>query len=149
MIHALLLINQVGMILNEALRLYNPVPDLFMEATQNIKVGNLDVPAGTQIYVPVTATHHSTEMWGAGANEFNSQRFAQPRKHLASFFLFCIGSRICIGLNFALLWGKIIQAMILKQFSLALSPSYVHAPVTFLTVQPQFGAQILFRRLSG
>lgn len=137
----------VGMILNEALRLYNPIPDLFREATQNMKVGNLDVPAGTQFYLPVTATHHNTEIWGADADEFNPQRFAEPRKHLASFFPFSLGSRICIGQNFAVMEGKIILAMILKQFSFELSPSYVHAPVTYLTVQPQFGAQILFTRL--
>nr|XP_027091872.1 cytochrome P450 734A1-like [Coffea arabica] len=139
----------VGMVLNEALRLYNPIPDLFREANRNIKVGSLDVPAGTQFYLPVTATHHNTDIWGEDADEFNPQRFAELRKHLVSFFPFSLGSRICIGQNFAVMEGKIILAMILKQFSFELSPSYVHAPVTYLTVQPQFGAQILFRRLSS
>lgn len=137
------------MILNESLRLYPPIPDVFREASQNMKVGKLEVPAGTQFYMPIAATHHNTEIWGADANEFNPQRFAEPRKHLASFFPYSLGSRICIGQNFAIMEGKIILAMILKQFSFELSPSYVHAPVTFLTVTPQFGAQILFRRVSS
>lgn len=135
------------MILHEALRLYPPIPALFREASRDMKLGNLDVPAGTQFYLPVAAVHHDTEVWGADANDFNPQRFAEPRKHLASFFPFSLGSRICIGQNFAIMEGKIILAMILKQFTFRLSPSYVHAPVTFLTVTPQFGAQILFKRI--
>ncbi|CAI9116705.1 OLC1v1017931C2 [Oldenlandia corymbosa var. corymbosa] len=137
----------VNLILNESLRLYPPVPAVVREASKDINVGNLDVPACTQFYLPIAAVHHDTEIWGADANDFNPQRFAEPRKHLASFFPFSLGSRICIGHNFAIMEGKIILALILKQFTFQLSPTYVHAPVTFLTVTPQFGAQILFKRI--
>ncbi|CAI9116703.1 OLC1v1017928C1 [Oldenlandia corymbosa var. corymbosa] len=137
----------VSLILNESLRLYNPIPALFRQASKDMKVGNLDVPAGTQFYLPASAVHHDTEIWGPDANEFNPQRFSEPRKHLASYFPFGLGSRICIGQNFAIMEGKIILAMILQKFTFRLSPSYVHCPVTFLTVTPQFGAQILFKRI--
>lgn len=140
---------QLNMIVNETLRLYPPVPFLIRHATENIKLGKLDVPAGTQFYLAMTAVHHDKEIWGEDANEFNPQRFAEPRKHLASFFPLGLGSRICVGQNFALMETKIILAMIVKQFYFVVSPSYVHAPVTFQTVQPQHGAHVLFRKVSS
>ncbi|CAI9089909.1 OLC1v1024561C2 [Oldenlandia corymbosa var. corymbosa] len=137
----------VTMILNETLRLYPPIAVVVRQASENMKVGNLDVPAGTQFYLPIAAAHHDPEIWGPDANEFNPQRFSEPRKHLASFIPFVIGSRMCIAPNFSIMEGKIILAMILKKFAFQPSPAYVHAPATFLTITPLYGAQILFRRI--
>ncbi|GMN35479.1 hypothetical protein TIFTF001_005327 [Ficus carica] len=60
-------------------------------------VGNLDVPAGTELYFAMTATHYDKEMWGEDADCFNPLRFNEPRKHLASYFSFELGLRICAG----------------------------------------------------
>lgn len=137
------------MVINESLRLYPPIPAMFREATKDMKLGKLDVPAGTQFCVVIPAVHHDVEIWGEDANEFNPERFGKPRKHLASFFPFGLGARNCIAQNFAMVEAKVAISMILKKFSFKLSPSYVHAPVTYLTFQPQFGAQIIFKRISS
>lgn len=137
----------VTMILNETLRLYPPIVALTRGTSKDIKLGDLEIPANTQFYVAVAAVHHDTEIWGKDALEFNPQRFAESRKHLASFFPFALGPRVCVGQNLAMVEAKIILAMIVKNFSLALSPSYVHAPTTRLTLQPQYGAPILFRKI--
>ncbi|XP_055834612.1 cytochrome P450 734A1 [Solanum dulcamara] len=137
----------VTMILNETLRLYPPVVTLTRGTSKDIKLGDLEIPANTQFYVSVAAVHHNTEIWGKDALEFNPQRFAESRKHLASFFPFALGPRVCVGQNLAMVEAKIILSMIVKNFSLALSPSYVHAPTMRLTLQPQYGAPILFRKI--
>ncbi|KAK4722887.1 hypothetical protein R3W88_013120 [Solanum pinnatisectum] len=137
----------VTMILNETLRLYPPIVALTRGTSKDIKLGDLEIPANTQFYVAVAAVHHDTEIWGKDALEFNPQRFAESRKHLASFFPFALGPRVCVGQNLAMVEAKIILAMIVKNFSLALSPSYVHAPTLRLTLQPQYGAPILFRKI--
>ena len=135
------------MIINETLRLYTPAVMLTRQVCKDVKLGKLNVPAGTQLYIALAAVHHDTDLWGEDANKFNPSRFKESRKHLASFFPFGLGPRICVGQNLAMVELKIALAMIIRQYSLAVSPTYVHAPMLFITLQPQYGVQILFTRI--
>ncbi|GMI91241.1 cytochrome P450, family 721, subfamily A, polypeptide 1 [Hibiscus trionum] len=137
----------VSMVINETLRLYSPAVSLLKEALKDVKLGNLNIPAGTQFYLALVAVHRDPDIWGEDANMFNPSRFNEPRRHLASFAPFALGPRTCVGQNLATAEMKIVLAMIIRQYSFAVSPTYVHAPMTFITVQPQYGVQLLLSRI--
>ncbi|CAN1323538.1 Cytochrome P450 734A6 [Linum perenne] len=140
-------LKMLNLILNETLRMYPPAVLLMREATKNVMLGSLQIPSGTQLYVSSLAIHYDSEIWGEDACEFNPMRFNEPRKHLASFFPFGIGPRICVGQNLAVVEAKVVLATIIKNYSFSLSPTYVHAPMLLISLQPQYGAQILFTKV--
>jgi cytochrome P450 len=137
------------MIINETLRLYPQAAMLMRQTAKNVMLGSIEVPAKTQLSIALTAVHHDSEIWGEDCHEFKPSRFSEPRKHLAAFFPFGLGPRNCVGQNLALVEAKIALALIIQRYSFVVSPSYIHAPIQLITLQPQHGAQIIFRRISG
>ncbi|PPD85815.1 hypothetical protein GOBAR_DD17252 [Gossypium barbadense] len=65
------------MILYEVLRLYPPVIELGRSVPKEIKLGNLLLPAGTDVSVPILQIHHDKDLWGDAAREFKPQRFTE------------------------------------------------------------------------
>jgi PHYB activation tagged suppressor 1 len=143
---------QLGMILNESLRLYPPTIATIRRAKVDVELGGYRIPRGTEILIPILAVHHDHALWGNDANEFNPARFseggARASKHPMAFIPFGLGVRTCIGQNLAMLQAKLALAIILQRFSFRLSPSYQHAPTVLMLLYPQYGAPILFRSLS-
>ncbi|KAK9674241.1 hypothetical protein RND81_12G220200 [Saponaria officinalis] len=142
----------VTMILNEVLRLYPPVLSVVRRVyDHDTTLGHLTVPEGALVSMSIYQVHHDPKLWGDDVNEFKPDRFSEgilkATNGNLSFFPFIGGPRICIGQNFALVEAKIAIAMLLQRFSLELSPSYTHAPTISLTLQPQFGAHLIVRRL--
>ncbi|XP_022954721.1 cytokinin hydroxylase-like [Cucurbita moschata] len=133
----------LGKVINESLRLYPPASILPRMAFEDIKLGDLEIPKGLSIWIPVLAIHHSEELWGKDANEFNPERFESSKAFTSGRFIpFASGPRNCVGQSFAVMETKIILAMLIAKFSFTISPNYRHAPVVVLTIKPKYGVQV-------
>ena len=146
------------MVLNETLRLYPPVILMLRMAENEMRLGgdegmgDVVIPAGTELSLPVIMWHHEVEYWGPDADEFRPDRFeggvAKACRVAGAFLPFSAGPRVCIGQGFAMLEAKTVMATILRTFSFRVSPSYRHAPSLMITMQPQFGLQLTFSHLN-
>ncbi|CAN6453020.1 unnamed protein product [Victoria cruziana] len=139
----------VTMVLNEVLRLYPPVDSIARQTYKTVKLGDLTIPEGVRLVLPLLLIHHDRKLWGPDAEEFKAERFsegiANASNNQSAFFPFSWGPWICIGQTFSLIEVKLALAMILQRFSFELSPNYTHAPQHILTIHPQYGAQIILR----
>ncbi|XAR71356.1 hypothetical protein NMG60_11028575 [Bertholletia excelsa] len=139
----------LNMVINESLRLYPPASVLPRMAFEDFKLGDLHIPKGLAIWVPVLAIHHSVELWGKDANEFKPDRFASKSFTPGRFIPFAAGPRNCVGQAFALMEAKIILAMLITRFRFTISEKYRHAPVILLTIKPKYGVQIRLKPLKA
>ncbi|MBA0647539.1 hypothetical protein Goklo_015392, partial [Gossypium klotzschianum] len=135
------------MIIYEALRLYGPPNGLPRRVTREVQLGKLVLPASIDILVQNIALHHDPHMWGDDVHLFKPERFAEgiakaTNYNAGAFCPFGLGPRNCVGMNFATMETKIVLSMILQRYTISLSPTYVHSPIPYITVQPQHGIQV-------
>ncbi|MCU0507287.1 MAG: cytochrome P450 [Anaerolineae bacterium] len=111
------------MVLDEALRLYSPVPIVARDLQEDDELAGYQIPKGTLAVVALYNTHRHPEFWERPL-EFYPEHFApeavekRPRYAYAPFGA---GPRICIGLHFAQMEAVLILADIAQRFRLRLA----------------------------
>jgi cytochrome P450 len=125
-------------IIDEALRLYPPVPILAREALEDEVIRDTVVPKGSLMMVVPWLIHRHKYLWDEPDN-FTPERFmpggAGPKSKF-SYLPFAIGPRICAGLSFGLTEAILCLAALAQNFSLSLKPGHVVEPVCRLTLRP-------------
>ncbi|WOK92788.1 cytokinin hydroxylase-like [Canna indica] len=145
-------LTKMGWVWNEVLRLYPPAPNVQRQAREDVETGDgVVIPRGTNMWVDAVGMHHDPALWGDDANEFRPERFKEEIhggcKHRMGFVPFGFGGRICIGRNLTLMEFKIVLSLILREFSLTLSPSYSHSPRIMLSLRPSQGVQLILNKI--
>lgn len=86
------------------MRLYPPASNLTRETSSDFVLPSCPdvvIPKGVQITIFLFGMHRDPRYWDE-PEEFSPDRWSQPLKVPGSFAPFSMGSRICIGRNFAL-----------------------------------------------
>lgn len=124
-------------VIEEALRLYPPVPILPRQAREATQVGEITVEKDALVLVVPWLLHRSPDLW-AQPMHFRPERFlggAAPVPY--SYIPFSAGPRICAGLNFGLTEAILCLAMIARGFRLRLRPGFRATPVCRLSLRPR------------
>lgn len=143
---------QLGMVLNESLRLYPPVLTIGRHIVPPAEtLGQLWLPPKTILLIHALILHRDTDLWGDDVNEFKPQRFsdgiAKACKHPYGFLAFGMGPRNCIGQTFAIMEAKVVMVKILQSFRVSLSPNYRHAPIAKGTLSPEYGMPVILHSM--
>ncbi|XWS08100.1 hypothetical protein CRYUN_Cryun41cG0050000 [Craigia yunnanensis] len=139
------------MVINESLRLYPPSSIMPREALQDVKFGGINVPKGVNIWIVQATLHQDPDLWGPDADKFNPQRFSNgvsgACKVPYAFMPFGAGPHTCVGQHFAMTELRIFLTLMLSNFTFTLSPKYRHSPFMNLVIEPEYGIDLLVRRL--
>jgi cytochrome P450 len=107
-------------VLEEAMRLYPPVPQIPRETTEQLTLGGYSIPEGATVAPSQWTIHRDDRFWDDPAS-FRPERFAgegdRPR---FAYFPFGGGPRRCIGQQFAMVEGKLILATLAQRYHLEL-----------------------------
>ncbi|KAL7214271.1 hypothetical protein ACSBR1_026643 [Camellia fascicularis] len=144
-------LKKMGWVMNEALRLYSPAPNVQRQAREDIMVGDVVIPKGTNMWIDVVSMHHDKSLWGNDVFEFKPERFKDDLyggcNHKMGFLPFGFGGRMCVGRNLSMMEYKIVLTLILTRFSFSLSPGYYHSPSHLLSLRPMHGLPLIVRAL--
>ncbi|KAI3991266.1 hypothetical protein MKX01_034585 [Papaver californicum] len=128
------------MVIQETLRLYPPAMFMSREAFKEVTIGDIHVPKGVAL-------------WGPDAGDFNPDRWLQGTAGACTvpqvYMPFGVGPWICLRQNIAIIELKIILSLILSKFSfaLSLSPKYRHSPACRLTLEPEYGVDLIVSKI--
>jgi len=124
-------------VVEEALRLYPPVPVLAREAVAEAELAGQRIPRGALVLVVPWLLHRHRALWDQ-PDHFRPERFlpgAPPRPRHA-FLPFGLGPRVCTGGHFALAEAVITLASLAQDVAPRLAPGVRVAPLCRLTLRP-------------
>ncbi|KAG6533883.1 cytokinin hydroxylase-like [Zingiber officinale] len=141
-------LTKMGWVWNEVLRLYSPAPNVQRQAREEVRVRDVVIPVGTNMWVDVVGMHHDPELWGDDVNEFRPERFEEDRiyggcNHRMGYLPFGFGGRTCVGRNLAAMEFKVVLSLVLRRFFLSVSPANDHAPRIMLSLRPSRGVRLI------
>jgi len=121
-------------VLEEAMRMRPPVFVLARQAAEDVRIGEWDLPAGSEVVLWLWHTHHDGRLY-PDPERFDPGRFAPEAKAArpkGAYLPFGQGPRTCIGKHFALMEGTLLLAAIANRWRLEPvgSPPKLHARVT-------------------
>ena len=137
------------MTLEEAMRLYPPVPIVSRQAVAADVLAGAAIAPKTRIIIAPWVLHRHRALWQE-CDLFEPERFAPERRHLIHRFAYLPfggGPRVCMGQEFAMQEALIALAMIVQRYQVQPVAGVAVEPVARMTLRPSNGLPLrLLRR---
>lgn len=134
------------MVVKEAMRLYPPAYFIGRMAIEDTRIGDFDVPKGTQIGIATFATHRD-ERWWDQPDAFIPERWAEERERPKYAYLpFGAGPRVCIGNSFAMIEARLLLATLAQRFRFRLPMGTTVRTDPLITLRPKGGLKMKVER---
>lgn len=135
--------------LQETLRLYPPVPTLFLQRTlAPVQLGPWQLPKGTLVRISPWVLHRDPR-WYPQSEVFDPERFApeaQAARPRGTYLPFGMGPRSCLGEHFAMAELTLVAAKVLQRFELAPAANAEPAdPTMHITLRPRHPLRVSLR----
>lgn len=108
-------------VVTESMRLLAPVPYCSRVTSEPVELGGYPISRGTIVTLSPFVTHRLPELY-AEPESFRPERWEGRKPVRYGYLPFIDGRRRCLGAGFATLTVKLMVAMFLQRFSLALQP---------------------------
>ncbi|XP_042778609.1 cytochrome P450 3A12-like [Panthera leo] len=116
---ALVQMEYLDMVLNEALRLYLVTGSLERVCKKDVEINGVFIPQGTAVMVPTFILHQDLGLWPE-PEEFHPERFSKKIKDSINPYIylpFGTGPKSCIGMRFTIMNMKLALIRVLQNFS--------------------------------
>jgi len=107
-------------VLDESMRIRPPVGIMMRRVSKDTEIGGYRLKAGSLAIINIYNIHHHAQLWQQ-PKQFKPERFLNESKRSKfSHLPFGIGSRMCVGNQFALFESQLLLSMILQRYQLQL-----------------------------
>lgn len=133
-------------VIDEALRLYPPVPVLFREVTEPVTLAGYRIDADTMVTLPQFHIQRDERFWD-DPDAFDPDRWREDAdRPTYAYFPFGGGPRHCIGMRFAKLEMQLVLALLARKFDFELvsDPDPDFAPG--MTLRPADSVEVRIHR---
>jgi cytochrome P450 len=137
-------------ILEEAMRLYPPVPRFDRQAAAADRLGDHIVGAGDIVSIWPWLIHRHRALWD-DPDVFDPERWrpeAKNGRHRFQYLPFGGGPRLCVGMRFATIEALAVLAHWLRAWSFAPTPGREVRPSGMITLRPAGGLPLILARRS-
>lgn len=135
-------------VVEEAMRLYPPVPVMGRQAIGPDRVAGHDIAPGTLVIVAPGILHRHRLLWD-DPDVFDPSRFLPGKREKIdryAYLPFGAGPHICIGVHFSMQEIIIVLATILHSFRCEVAPGHHVWPLHRIGLRPRGGLPMILRR---
>jgi cytochrome P450 len=141
----------LGMVINESMRLFAPVPAIFRKTLLDTSIQGYFVPADTMVVVAPWLNHYWPGLW-TDPHAFDPERFSDARRedrsHRLAFMPFGAGAHKCIGMHFATVVVKAVIHHLLRDHRIEMRSGYTLEWDMTALPAPTDGFPLLVRRVN-